>query len=225
MRIGIMLALLAGGFAVLALVVVDSPWAAAPLGWSALALAYVALACLVGGPAWLGKRRDGRLRAPVVVLLLPHFLLSWGIWHLKRLLSSEPKSNEVAPELHVGRRPTGREELPDGTSLVVDLTSEFSEVAAVRALEGYRCIPALDGIAPAVSDAVRAQVREVAAHEGVVYVHCAVGHGRSAAFAGAVMVLRGQARDVQQAEQLMRRARPGIGLNAAQRRWVERITC
>jgi len=220
MRFGILLTLLAICFFLLALGAA-SWWGAALAGWVTLGAAAPALAYFFDRPGALGKRTDGRLSAAHVIVLLPFFLVTWGAWQLKRLFG-EPTYNAVADALYVGRRPTSERELPAGTSLVVDLTAEFAEVAAVRGRgpAGYCCIRALDGRAPPEDEATRAAVRAIAAHEGPIYIHCAVGHGRSAALAAAVLVIRGLAPSVVEAERRMKRVRR-VGLNATQRRWAE----
>jgi len=217
MRFGVMLLFLSACFGLLAQQV-GTLWGAVPLGWSSLAAGFAALAYFLDRPGWLGKRADGTLRPGHVAALWPFFVVTWGTWHLSRH-GDEPCQNLVADRLHVGRRPLAHE-LPEGTALVVDLTSEFFEVAAIRALPGYRCVPALDGRAPPDTAAVRQIVHQIAAHEGTAYVHCAAGHGRSGALAAAVLVIRGQAEDVEQAVQLMKRARPRIVLNARQQSWA-----
>jgi protein-tyrosine phosphatase len=217
MRFGGLLLLLSACFGLLAQQT-GTPWGAVPLGWSSLCAAIVALAYFFDRPGWLGKRPDGTLSPWRVAALLPFYLVTWGTWHLSRH-GDEPCQDRVAEGLHVGRRPLPHE-LPRGTTLVVDLTSEFFEVAAVRAREGYRCIPALDGLTPPASAAARAAVHEVAAHTGTIYIHCAAGHGRSGALAAAVLVIRGEADDIEQAVQQMKRARPRISLNARQRAWA-----
>ncbi len=217
MRFGGMLLLLSACFGLLAQQT-GTPWGAVPLGWSSLCAAIVALAYFLDRPGCLGKLPDGRLSFWRLAALLPFYLVTWGTWHLSRH-GDEPCHARVAEGLHVGRRPLPHE-LPQDTTLVVDLTAEFFEVAAVRAREGYRCIPALDGLTPPASAAVRTLVREVAAHAGTIYIHCAAGHGRSGALAAAVLVLRGEADDIEQAVQKMKRARPRISLNARQLAWA-----
>jgi protein-tyrosine phosphatase len=174
------------------------------------------------GPRVCGKRADGRLAWWAVVLLLPYLGLTWFVWHLSRLVSRERPCHEVAPTLWVGRRPFAHE-LPPGVSLVVDLTAEF--VAHREVLRGrtYLCLPTLDLSAPD-EKAFQHLVSRVAGWQGTVYVHCAAGHGRSAAVAAAVLIARGLAGSVEEAESLMRKVRPGIRLTPAQRSLLRRIT-
>jgi protein-tyrosine phosphatase len=202
-------ALLNGGWCLLAL------WPAATL--LALGCAYAGL-----GPGVCGKRSDGTLMPAAVLLLLPYLLATWTLWHLVRLLSNEPCCNEVAPGLWLGRRPFAGD-LPPGVGLVVDLTAEFAEPPAIRLGHEYLCIPTLDASAPDYR-LLQAAVERIAAYRQPVYVHCAQGHGRSAALAAAVLIRRGLAKDVAAAEAMLRSIRPGVRLSSAQRRAVDRCT-
>ncbi len=196
------------------------PWGA-PLLWITAAYLIAGVAYFTGRPLLLGKRSDGSVTPWIAAVSIPYLVLCFAA-SLVRRLWGEPAWNEVAPGLFVGRRVSGRE-LPPGIDLVVDLTSEFPEPPSVRAGRAYRCLPTLDGCASDPA-AFAALAQEVAATPGRVFVHCAVGHGRSASLAAAVMILRGQAADVDSAEALMKRARPGIGLKGAQRRIVTLAT-
>jgi hypothetical protein len=177
------------------------------LVWPAASLAAVAVAYAGVGPAVFGKRPAGTLRPANVVLLLPFLLLAWSVWHALRLVSRTPRWNEVSPGLFIGRRalPGG---LPEGTALVIDLTAEFAEPRGVRTAAMYRSLPMLDAAGPTDAARFREVVAEAAGFGGVVFVHCANGHGRSATFAAAVLLARGLASDVRSAVALVRAARP-----------------
>jgi protein-tyrosine phosphatase len=181
-----------------------------------LAAAYAGL-----GPGVCGKRPDGRLAWWAVLPLFHYLLLTWAVWHLQRLLSREPACNEVVPGLWVGRRPLARE-LPPGTDLVVDLTAEFPEPRGVVVGRSYVCLPTLDALAPPLAP-MRELVKKVAAWPGTALVHCAAGHGRSAAVVAAVLLARGLAASPKEAQQLVRKARPGVSLNRPQRRLLEML--
>jgi protein-tyrosine phosphatase len=156
-----------------------------------------------------------------VLLLLPYLLLTWASWHMQRLLSREPCCNEVAPGLWIGRRVFAKE-LPSEVSLIVDLTVEFAEPRGVRAGRSYVCLPILDALVPAERP-LRELVERIAAWPGTVYIHCALGHGRSALVAAAVLLKRQLAADAQRAEALIRQVRPTVRLTPSQRRLLERI--
>ena len=220
MRFAFALSVLAAAFVVLALTLArPSPAsiAAATLAaWAALAAAVVAAGYAGAGAGVFGKGRDGRRATWARLLLLPYFggvaLARW----LQRTVTGERPYDEVAPGLYVGRRvPTHA--LPADVRLVVDLTAELTEPAATRRSYQYRCLPTLDGMAPA-ADELRALCAEVAAYPEPVYIHCAAGHGRAAMFASVVLVKRGLAPDVRVAERQMRGRRPKVRMTRLQRR-------
>jgi protein-tyrosine phosphatase len=156
-----------------------------------------------------------------VLLLLPYLLMTWAVWHTIRLLSRETCCDEVAPGVWVGRRPFVRD-LPANISLIVDLTAEFPAARALRRGRTYLCVPTLDATAPDET-ALRAVVDQTAQWSGAVYIHCALGHARSAMTAAAVLIRRGHAEDAEQAVTTMQKARPGIRLEKSQRRLLERM--
>ncbi|MCY1082403.1 phosphatase domain-containing protein [Archangium lansingense] len=187
-------------------------WALAWLGGSFLG---VGGAYLGRGTRLLGKREDGSQAWGPVLLLLPYFLFTWTVWHVRRALSQERCFHEVAPGLLLGRRPFAHE-LPPEVSLIVDLTSEFAEPREVRTRARYLCSPVLDTCA-LNEDSLLSVVSAVLAEPGPVYVHCANGHGRSSTVAAAVLLARGHSPDVHGAEQHLRRARRGVKLHPEQR--------
>ena|SRR5438270_7865516 len=189
--------------------------------WPAFSFALIALAYGGLGPRVCGKRADGRLSWWAVLLLLPYLLGTWTIWYAIRLLSREKCCDEVAPGLWVGRRPLVRD-LPADISLIVDLTAEFPAPRALRRGRTYLCVPTLDATAPE-EDAVRAVIEQISAWSGAVYIHCALGHARSAMTAAAVLIRRGHAQDPEHAVTVMRKARPRISLEKSQQRLLERL--
>ncbi len=199
-------------------------WLGGP-GWLLLwpAGSYLLMGGAYGGlgPGVCGKRPDGGMAWTAVALLLPYLLIRWAGWHAIRRFSREPCCDEVAPGVWVGRRPLSGEMPPDAT-LVVDLTAEFPATRAVRDGRVYLCVPTLDATAPDET-ALRAAVETAAKWGGPVYIHCALGHARSATAAAAVMMRRGLAADAGQAVEMMRAARPRIKLEKVQRRLLERM--
>ncbi len=190
--------------------------------WPAVSLLAVAAAYGGLGPRVYGKRPDGRLAAGATVVLLPYLMLTRAVWHLARLFDRGACCHEVAPGLWLGRRAFAHE-LPPGVGLVVDLTAEFAAPRGTRDGRDYHCVQTLDA-APPDEAALRAALDKVADYPGVVYVHCAQGHGRSAVLAAAVLVRRGLAADGRRAEEMLRRVRPGVRLSARQRQSLDRLT-
>jgi protein-tyrosine phosphatase len=189
--------------------------------WPTVSMFIVAAAYAGVGPRVFGKRPNGTLAWWSFVINLPFLLFAWSVWHLQRLLTREPSCHEVAPGLWLGRRPLPHE-LPTGITTVVDLTAEFFEPRRVRDGRTFECLPTLDACLPSEADAVRL-VRRIAADTGIVYVHCAQGHGRSGIVVAAVLLVRGLADDPAKAVAAVRAVRPGVHLRKAQRVALARI--
>jgi protein-tyrosine phosphatase len=188
--------------------------------WPAVSFALVAAAYGGAGPRVFGKRPNGTLAAWAVGLLLPYLGLTWLLWHLLRLLSRERCCHEIVPGVWLGRRALNHE-LPAGIELIVDLTAEFPRPPGPAAGRAYVCLPTLDATAPG-EEGFRELVRRLTAWPSPVYVHCAAGHGRSATVVAGLLLARGLAADARQAEATLRRIRPGVRLNRAQRALLER---
>jgi protein-tyrosine phosphatase len=90
----------------------------------------------------------------------------------------------------------------------------------------YICLPTLDRGVPDVAAARAAldEAAQVARAGGVVYIHCAQGFGRSAALVAAILVRRGECRDVGEAEARLKSLRPGVRLTRQQRAFVTELT-
>ena len=189
--------------------------------WPAVSFMLIGGAYAGLGPRVCGKRPDGRMAWWAVFLLLPYLLTTWIGWHAIRRLSREACCDEVAPGVWVGRRPLPGDLPPDAT-LIVDLTAEFPSRRAVRHGRTYLCVPTLDATAPEET-ALRAAVETAAKWPGPVYIHCALGHARSATTAAAVLIRRGLAADATEAVVIMQQARPRIRLEKSQERLLERM--
>lgn len=195
------------------------------LVWPGASVGAVGLAYLGLGPGVFGKRPDGTMAWYAVVLLLPYLTILWLTWHLGRAVSGEDCCNEIVPGIFVGRRPLA-DELPKEVTLVVDLTAEFPELRAVRAGRQYLSAPILDtGIAE--REAFERVVRQVSQWPGPVYIHCALGHGRSGTLAAAVIVAKGLCATAEEAVAMLRTARPRLRLRKNQLAFAKRIceTC
>ena len=181
----------------------------------------VALAQWLREPRILLKRKDGRLRRWSWLLFWPYHLLSHFSYALYRLAPGEPLSHEILPGLFLGCRLGEREAaqlIAQDPWSVLDLTSEFSEPACFRDGAAYLCLPLLDHTAPSVEQLAQG-VAFIAGRlpVGPVYVHCAVGHGRSATFIAAYLLARGVAATPEQAAAFLKARRPGVHINAGQR--------
>jgi protein-tyrosine phosphatase len=161
-----------------------------------------------------GKRPDGTLPLWGWILFLPLHLYSLVVLKLARSLGNEPWSNSVNEMLAVGSCPFACDNCANFEA-IVDLTSEFQERKHVRQRPGYLSFPILDACAPNV-DALLAAIKSLP--KGRVFIHCAQGHGRTGLFAAACLLENHEATSADEALQLLKKTRPGIRLNRAQRR-------
>jgi hypothetical protein len=189
--------------------------------YPALSFGLLATAYGRARPRLLGKRRDGR-RAPwVTVALLPYFALNRVTFALYRRSARGPAVAWAAPKLAFGRRLTSREAASGGWGGVLDLAAEFVEVSPLRAAPRYLSLPVLDATAP-TPDQLRQAVEFLVA-EGPTYVHCALGHGRTGCVVIAYLLAVELVRTPREGEEVLRRLRPGLRLNPAQRRALARL--
>lgn len=191
------------------------------LVWVGISLILAGLAYAGIGARVFGKAADGTMSPISITVLLPFLLGTWTVWHLRLLISDGPAGQEIIPGLWLGRRPYFRE-LPPSMGLVIDLAAEFPADPVITHGVRYISMPVLDASVP--SDAAFMNVVErVLAETEPVFVHCAVGHGRSASVVAAVLIRKGLAADVDSAEALLREKRPGVKLNRLQRQQVKRM--
>ncbi len=188
--------------------------------WGGVSLSLIGLGYSGMGPNVFGKRLDGTMSPLNVILLLPYLFFARVTWYLRRFLSKEPCCNEIAPGVWLGRRPVAQD-LPDGVTMVVDLTAEFEAIDAVKSVSRYLCVPTLDGCAPADREFLIV-LEELANWQGPVYIHCAHGHGRSAIVAVALMKVRGFASSVDEALSMVQKIRPKVNLKGPQRKLLDK---
>lgn len=182
--------------------------------WPALSFAVVAVAYAGVGGRVFGKRASGAVGGVGRVALLPYAALAWLSWRVSAWRSREAAVVAVTPWLMIGRR-LRRGELPAGVATVVDLTAEFGEPAEVRGAGTYVAVPMLDGSTSSAEELLRA-VRALDGAPTPIFVHCALGHGRSGMFAAALLLARGEAEDFEAAVARVRQARPTVRLAAGQ---------
>jgi protein-tyrosine phosphatase len=180
----------------------------------ALAVGYAGL-----GPRVFGKRLDGSIPAWSKLIHLPFLLYSWAIWHIVRSISRENPTDQVVSDLIIGRR-LQTSECPTDIEHYIDLTAEFEDPEAIRKSSQYMSMPILDGDVP-TNRTLRDAVSKV--RDGVAYVHCAQGHGRTGLFALALLAARGHIRSVEEGMELIQRVRPDVRLNSAQMQFAHRF--
>ncbi len=175
----------------------------------------------VGARVFL-KRADGRLPFLSWLLFWPYHALNLSsLWlFLKRQSRLGTLISPITSRVILGPRlgPSAAKNLFSGDFSVLDIAAELSENRVMRGARHYLSLPLLDTCAPTLDDLRRGACWiEARQNEGPVYVHCALGHGRSATFVAAFLMKSGQAPDADGAIALIRSKRPGIGISAAQR--------
>ena len=194
--------------------------------WPAVSFAIVAAGYLRLGPRVMGKTHLGEFSWWSRVLLLPFRLFVLFGWYVGRLIQRGPANAQIMPGVWLGRR-VSASQLPPGTGIVIDLTSEIAVPRRVRdQTRRYVCLPALDRGVPDVAAARAAldEAAQVARGGGGVYIHCAQGFGRSAALVAAMLIRSGACRDVDAAEARLKSLRPGVRLTRQQRAFVIELT-
>jgi hypothetical protein len=188
--------------------------------WSAIAFLGVALAYAWLGPRTYLKRSDGRLSVLSHLLFGPYQLANHAVLVFNGLIGGEPRFSEVVAGVYVGRRL----HFWDTAAVrqlclvaVLDLTCEISEHYWVRTVPGYRLFRLLDRLAPTVSE-LDELARWIARQResGPVYVHCALGHGRSVLCVAAWLLLAGHAATPDEAMQQIQRVRSRAHLSRPQ---------
>jgi hypothetical protein len=207
--------------------VLASEWSLLPfrIAGAATALSFllVAVAYFGAGPRLLFKKANGR-RHPVAWLVhWPYFALTAFSYRFSLLISREAAFVQVAPNVFLGRRLTAREAKHSEQWLaVLDLVAEMPESQPLREVANYRSLPILDATAMTL-DQLRDAVEWVKQHAatGAVYVHCALGHGRSATVVAAYLLACGLASNAKSAVKHVRELRPGVRLKPPQRKVLD----
>ena len=170
------------------------------------------------GRGSLGKRPDGQRSWAFWFLFAPYLVLSRVLFDLTVIFSRERPFAVAAPNLAFGRRLTEREARRSDFASVLDLAAEFIEVRTFRQLSGYHSLPVFDTTAP-TPEQLRFAVEWLrdAVARGPVYVHCALGHGRSACVILAYLLATGVVATVAEGMKLRREKRPNVKLHASQR--------
>lgn len=200
-----------GGFAAVAAIILMSGPPGALLLWPALSLLIAAAGYFKFGPSIYRKRPDGTIPLAAKLTLGP-VLLGQYISLLFYKCQSRAY-DQVSANVWIGRKLNNREAsdaVQSGVTAVLDLTAEFGEAKAFRAVK-YLNVPILDLSAP-----TREQLRLMAefiddeSRRGIVYVHCKAGYSRSVAAVVAHLMESGICEGIDDAIQRVRSARPSV---------------
>jgi protein-tyrosine phosphatase len=193
----------------------------------AIAFLILGLAYLFDSPAMLLKRSDGSLHFFAYVLLWPYLLANWMTLALFRAVVRSPPFQEIVPGIHLGCR-LRKSDVPAfralGIKSVLDVTAEFREPQLLKPPGAYLCIPVLDTRAPSMSQ-LSSGIGFIADRlsKGPVYVHCALGHGRSATFVIAYLLSTGSAKNPGDGLACVQRKRPGVKLHPDQTKVLNQL--
>uniref|UniRef100_A0A7S2TG31 Tyrosine specific protein phosphatases domain-containing protein n=1 Tax=Lotharella oceanica TaxID=641309 RepID=A0A7S2TG31_9EUKA len=171
----------------------------------------------------LGKQPSGKIYWWSYGLFLPFHVLYRLRLHTRRAIISEPLScGDASSQWHIGGWPHKDSALPPSVQAVVDCTCELPrtyDVGPNHQVKDYLCIPLWDSSGPTPGQMEAAAKWAALQHHQnrSVLVHCAHGHGRSAAVLSAALVRAGKASSCMDAFRQIQAFRPKAKLNGAQR--------
>lgn len=176
--------------------------------WPSVSLVLVAANYAVIGAEGFQKDRDGRMSLAARLLLAPY--LAAALVNSRLWTRNEPNPVAIVDGVWLGRIPLAREAGDFAT--VVDLCAELPGTVT-RAT--WMCIPMLDLVVPRPAELRQAAAAiERGRSAGPVLVCCALGYSRSAATVATWLVASHAARSIGEAIDRIRRARPGIVIEA-----------
>lgn len=179
--------------------------------------ALIAIAYGCGCPSLFLKSSSGRLSIASWTLLCPYHLLNLLLLYVVAICARDSSWHKITDGVWLGRRLTklDRNRWPN-CAAVLDLTCEFSEPDYARS-RNYLCVRMLDTQPPSsgqINECVDWLIQAV--QEGAAYVHCAMGHGRSATIVAAYLLAKGVCNSVEEAVHFVESRRPGAKLNQSQ---------
>lgn len=189
--------------------------------WGACALTIVAIIYFLGNPL-LFRNPNGRMEEAVLVLLAPYLLAAWlnsRCWTRKH-----PEPSEIVSGLYLSRLPS--------RSVIkklqpVTLVHGCAELPVMSCGQPVYGVPMLDLLAPEVVQIEQGVEAITAAQQtGNILVFCALGYSRSAVLIIASLIEQGHAATIDEAVDIVRKARPRLVLSALHRirleQWYEK---
>jgi protein-tyrosine phosphatase/membrane-associated phospholipid phosphatase len=189
--------------------------------WGSSALVVVAIIYFLGNPL-LFRNNKGRMEEAVLVLLAPYLLAAWlnsRCWTAKH-----PEPSEIVSGLWVSRLPSQADIKHLQPLALIDCCAELPFTAYNQRV---LYVPMLDLLAPEV-----AQIEQGVAAMNTTrrlsntLVFCALGYSRSAVIVIASLIEHGHAASIDDAIDIVRKARPRLVLSALHKtrlkEWYER---
>ncbi len=181
-------------------------------------------------PARIMKNVDGTTKKTALKLMGPFLFFEKKAWKKWREKGHEKIFEKITDDLYIGSRlKSGDLEAleSEGISAVLDLTAEFDEPKYIRENHDieYICIPVLDGSTPTMREFAQSAffVSEAVKSGRKVLVHCIFGHGRSASSAVAALIVLGDAKDVDEAIEMVKKTNRKIWINREQQRMLNKF--
>ena len=170
-----------------------------------------------------GKSKQGKLSLLCCGIFYPFQVAIRTKLLYRRRHGTEPLYSHVVDKYWIGGWPNSPTALPDSEAAVVDCTCELPR----RHSNPYLCVATWDTHSPSIEgfDQGVEFATEQRKDGRPILVHCAHGHGRSAAMLCAILISAGKAKSINDAEAMLQRKRPRVRLNKNQRegltRWLE----
>lgn len=194
--------------------------------WPGTIFTIVLLSYWFNRPGIFGKNPNtGHIHWFFILLFLPFFLLVWTVWLIKAKLTKEVPYTPITDKVFLGRYSRKAEGLPivSKNCLTVDITSEFPESRLLVEHTEYRCILSLDAYYPRDMETYLDVLEEAVRWHGLLYIHCAHGHGRSATFVCLVLLLKGEVSTIDEGIIYLKNLRPKVSVNHKQKEFALEI--
>lgn len=187
------------------------------LCWLSVAFLLVAVNYGFVGATGFQKQSNGRFNLPVFLLYMPYLV---GAWINSRIWTrNNHKADCVVGNVYLGRIPCTSTIKQYQFAGIVDLCAELPMVCTIKQ---YRLIPVLDLTIPPISvfdEAVK--VINDYQQQGRVLVCCALGYSRSAQVVLAWLLWSKQAKTIDEALDILKKARPSVVISHAQQQNIE----
>ena len=166
------------------------------------------------------KNATGSLSVMSYLIFWPYFMLNMIALGLFRVFYREKVFDEIVPNLYIGMKLwfiDYQQFTLKGIKSTLDLTSEFGETRFIQTGQNYLCIPLLDTTAPTLDQLTEA-ISWITAHlsKGPVFIHCALGHGRSATVVAGFLIQHEIVSEVKEAVAFIKAIRPKVSLHPNQ---------
>jgi len=172
----------------------------------------------------MGKRKNGTISPLAFTALWPYHVGLRAKLAIQRKVSTEPSWDAMGDNYYLGAWPSEEALVPTVHPAVLDVTCELPLQIKPPA---YLNLPVWDTHGPdldQIDQGVAWSLEQERAGRPVL-IHCAHGHGRSATVLAAVLIAKGKAGSVAEAERVLKASRPRVRLNTRQRavltKWVE----